>query len=238
MANNYFQFKGFKILQEVCAMKVCTDSCLFGAWVKDYLSNQVINSILDIGTGTGLISLMLVQQFSDAVCHSIEIDKEASEEASKNFANSKWAGLFTVFHQDFKEYNPTVKYDLIISNPPFFKNHLTSSDKKRNAAMHSDDFSLTELFSRSSNIVNDNGYLACLIPYNRTVETLEILKTTGWFAEKVTYVKQTPTHDYFRTMLICRKQTYTKIEDEIIIKDNQQYTAKFSKLLQDYYLFL
>ena len=238
MANNYFQFKEFTILQEVCAMKVCTDSCLFGAWVTNAIKENAANNILDIGTGTGLLSLMLAQQYPTTNYHCIEIDNGASIEAKLNFDNSKWGKQFQVFNQDFKSYKATVKYDLIICNPPFYNNQLVSPDNKRNAAMHSSEFSLEELFIQSSKLIADNGQLACLIPYNRTAETLNIMADTGWFVEKVAYVKQTNDHDFFRTMLLCKKTPQTIDESVISIKNNQQYTNEFIDLLRAYYLFL
>ncbi len=219
-------------------MKVCTDSCLFGAWVTNAMMENVAHNILDIGTGTGLLSLMLAQKYPAANFHCIEIDKGASIEAKLNFDNSKWSSQFKVFNQDFMSYNATVKYDLIICNPPFYNNQLSSKDNKRNAAMHSSEFSLEELFIHSSELVADNGYLACLIPFNRTAETMNIIADAGWFVEKITYVKQTSLHDYFRTMLLCKKSPQTINKTEISIKDNQQYTTEFVHLLRAYYLFL
>ncbi len=219
-------------------MKVCTDSCLFGAWVTNTMKSNVAHNILDIGTGTGLLSLMLAQKYPTANYHCIELDNSASIEAKLNFDNSKWSSQFQVFNQDFKSYNATVKYDLIICNPPFYNNQLNSPDKKRNAAMHSSDFSLEELFIQSRALIEDNGQIACLIPYSRTAEILNIIADTGWFVEKVTHVKQTTTHDYFRTMVLCKKSPETIDESEISIKENQQYTSEFVDLLKDYYLFL
>ena len=238
MANNYFRFKEFTILQEVCAMKVCTDSCLFGAWVSESLSNKKISNLLDIGTGTGLLSLMLAQRFKDVHCHCIEIEKDTSEEAKLNFENSIWSNRFEVFNQDFRTYSTNIKYDLIICNPPFYSNQLISQDNKRNAAMHSSEFSLENLFNNSKSLISKDGCLACLIPYNRTSETLEIIEKEGWYISKAAYVKQTSKHDYFRTMLLCKKNPVTIEEEIIAIKENQEYTTEFSILLKDYYLFL
>ena len=238
MANNYFQFKEFKVLQEVCAMKVCTDSCLFGAWVSESRITNKVSKVLDIGTGTGLLSLMLAQQFRNAEFHCVEIDYEASEEAKFNFDNSKWAHRFTVYNQDFNKFSTTEKYDLIICNPPFYSNHLSSIDNKRNAAMHSSDFSLEDMFVHSSGLIADNGCIACLIPYSRTLEVIPIIMRTGWQIAKLTSIKQTEHHGYFRTMLICTKNLGLMNEESIIIKEKNEYSAAFKALLKDYYLYL
>lgn len=219
-------------------MKVCTDSCLFGAWVSKCLGENMISNLLDIGTGTGLLSLMLAQKFKEVQCHCIEIDKEAAEEAKLNFDNSMWSKRFEVFNQDFRSYSSNIKYDLIICNPPFFSNQLTSQDDKRNAAMHSSNFSLKDLFKYSSSLIAEDGYLACLIPFNRTNETVEIIEENGWYITNATYVKQTSKHDSFRTMLLCKKEPIILVEEIITIKENQVYTTEFSALLKDYYLFL
>jgi len=217
-------------------MKVCTDSCLFGAWTASLLSGNNINSMLDIGTGTGLLSLMLIQKFPDALCHAIEIEKEASVEASLNFNNSNWKDNFTVYNQDFTDFQSKMKYDLIICNPPFYKNHLTSPDSMKNAAMHSTHFSIENLFKQSGTLVSSPGYLSCLIPYYRTDEVIETAERNEWYPYKICTVRQTTEHDYFRTMILFCNQPSAVSTDEISIKDNNVYTETFSDLLREYYL--
>jgi len=217
-------------------MKVCTDSCLFGAWTASLLSGNNIKKILDIGTGTGLLSLMIVQQFPTAKCHAIEIDNAASEEALLNFNSSKWKDNFIVYNQDFTTFEPTEKYDLIICNPPFYNNQLASPDSLKNAAMHSTHFSLDNLFKQAKTFVSEQGILSCLIPYNRTSETLETASRHGWYSTEICKVKQTTKHDYFRTMIIFCDTPTPVNTTEITIKDNNLYTDVFNNLLRDYYL--
>ena len=238
MANNYFKFKEFTLIQEVCAMKVCTDSCLFGAWVTSRIPVKGIHHILDIGTGTGLLSLMLVQKYQESKCDAIEIDKEAFEEASRNFENSRWKDKFSVFNMDFLSFQSEDKYDLIVCNPPFYEKQLISPDKKKNAAMHSTDFSIENLFSHTRSLIGENGNLTCLIPWNRTNETIESAENNGWYKKEVCYVKQTTQHNYFRTMIIFSSKPSENNIAELSIKDKDSYTPEFIKLLKDYYLFL
>jgi len=238
MANNYFKFKEFTIIQEVCAMKVCTDSCLFGAWVAANIPVEGIHNILDIGTGTGLLSLMLIQKCQKSSCDAIEIDKEASEEAKRNFENSQWKERFSVFNMNFLSYQSKDKYDLIVCNPPFYEKQLISPDKKKNAAMHSTDFSIEDLFSHTRPLIGENGCLACLIPWNRTTETIESAEKYGWYKKDECYVKQTTRHNYFRTMIIFSSKPSENNIADLSIKENESYTPEFIKLLKDYYLFL
>jgi tRNA1Val (adenine37-N6)-methyltransferase len=139
MANSFFQFKQFIIHQDRCAMKVTTDACLFGAWVAKEVGGQKseVETILDIGTGTGLLSLMLAQK-TNATIDSVEIDEAAAEQAQENANASLWKDRIFVMPGDAKDmaYTFCKNFDIIISNPPFYENELTSSDHQKNLAHH------------------------------------------------------------------------------------------------------
>src|SRR4026209_1473778 len=122
MPNNFFRFKQFTVHQEQCTMKVCTDSCITGAWVADYiLRNQLqVLNCLDIGTGTGLLALMLAQK-TGMLIDGVEIDNDAFVQATENFADSPWEKRLHSFHADITTFPTSKEYDLIISNPPFFE---------------------------------------------------------------------------------------------------------------------
>lgn len=241
MPNNYFQFKQFTVQQEHCAMKVCTDACLFGAWVAEKVKseNSKVKSVLDIGTGTGLLSLMLAQK-TQASIDAVEIDKAAATQAQQNFDASPWKERILVHNNSIQELHQIANqpYDLIISNPPFFENNLKSDDSKRNLALHSSELSLEELLNAITIHLNRDGLFAVLLPFHRTSYFEKMAGAKYCLHEKV-LVKQTAKHNYFRSMLLFGTTQVEAIEKEIIIREEgQQYGNAFIKLLKDYYLYL
>jgi tRNA1Val (adenine37-N6)-methyltransferase len=232
MANNYFRFKEFTVNQEKCAMKVCTDACLFGAWAADKFSPE---KVLDIGTGTGLLSLMLAQK-NNAVIDAVEIDADASIEAGANFNASPWKERLHIFHSSIQEFHRD-KYDMIISNPPFFKNDLKSPDAARNVALHSEALSLDELLISVNRLLTEDGKFVVLLPFHRAGYFEELTGQYKLFMREKLVVKQTPGHDPFRVCYQISKSKEDLKETFIIIKDiNDQYTDQFKNLLKDYYL--
>ncbi|MES2430892.1 MAG: methyltransferase [Bacteroidota bacterium] len=236
MPNNYFQFKQFTIHQDDCAMKVCTDSCLFGAYIAtNYFDYK---NILDIGTGTGLLSLMLAQK-TIAQIDAVEIDDKAFLQAQENFNNSPWKERVNIFNADINLFKPEKKYDFIISNPPFFEDDLRSENKEKNTAKHDTDLTLKKLLEIIAENLSDKGKAALLLPYSRSNDLLKFVKTADLFIHELVSVKQTPKHNYFRVMAILGKEELKQIKKTIVIKDeDNQYTTDFVELLKDYYLHL
>jgi tRNA1Val (adenine37-N6)-methyltransferase len=241
LPNNYFQFKKFTIQQEKCNMKVCTDSCLFGAWVAAKIEQRIINpkTIIDIGTGTGLLSLMLAQK-SLAQIHAVDIDKNSFDQASGNFNASPWNERMQAFHSDIKEWKSPHKYDLIITNPPFYEDDLEPEDYGKSLSKHSSTMGLEDLLLKAKNLLNEDGNFALLLPWTRTKWFESAASAYSLFVKEKTEVKQTPQHNFFRTMLLLRNQKAgTLKKNELIIKTNDnEYTPGFTKLLKDYYLYL
>ncbi|MEO5649914.1 MAG: methyltransferase [Ginsengibacter sp.] len=238
MSNSYFQFKQFKIEQEKSSMKVCTDSCLFGAWVAHKIEKKIINpsSVLDIGAGTGLLSLMLAQK-SNAIIHAVEIEENSFEQAKENFASSPWHQRMRAFHQDIKEWENKLKYDLIISNPPFYENDLKSNHANKNLAKHHDGLTLKELIQSIKNNMSGNGNFATLLPYHRVAGFADAAMENGFYVQEELLVKQNPKHSFFRGILLFGKKEKSKIHYELTIKNEQgKYTNEFQELLKDYYL--
>ncbi|WP_026751567.1 tRNA1(Val) (adenine(37)-N6)-methyltransferase [Sediminibacterium sp. C3] len=243
MANTYFSFKSFTVHQDKTAMKVCTDACLFGAWTVKHALKPETKQILDIGTGTGLLSLMLAQ-FTQSTIDAVEIDKNAAIQARENFDASPWKNQLFVHHQSMAEYlqEQNRKFDLIISNPPFFENQLKSSQHNRNLAMHSQEFSLNFLARAMVDLLSDDGIGAVLIPYQRTEEWRELAHREKLSLVHCCYVKQSESHPFFRSMFLLRKlkkekkNNTTEIKEEICIKVGPDYSEVFKSILKPYYL--
>lgn len=236
MPNSYFRFKQFTIHQDKTAMKVCTDACLFGGWIASLAHSIRVEHVVDIGTGTGLLSLMLAQ-VSGAEIQAADIDKDAFAQASENFLASPWKDRLTAFHADAKTFDKNVRYDLIISNPPFYENDLLSGDDQRNVALHSTSFGLSDLLQTAKRLLSNNGHLAVLIPYRRVKYFDAEIQREGFATQRKVLVKQTPKHDYFRCMYWLTNGTVSEtIEREIIIRSSDKYTEEFYSYVKDYYL--
>ena len=224
-------------------MKVCTDSCLFGAWVACKMEQENEEKegfhparMLDIGTGTGLLALMLAQQ-SPALIDAVEIEKNAFEQAGENFAASTRAQRLQVFHSDIKDFFPEEKYDFIISNPPFFENDLKSAAPAKNLAKHHNGLLLADLLSSIKNLLEERGKFALLLPFHRAEECINLAATMGFYLEEECDVKQTPGHHYFRAMLLFSREKKDIKKEEILIRDGKGgYSKEFEKLLEPYYL--
>ncbi|MBS1627390.1 MAG: methyltransferase [Bacteroidetes bacterium] len=238
MSNHYFQFKQFIVQQENCAMKVTTDACLFGAWVANKIEKLKLENVLDIGAGTGLLSLMLAQK-TKAFIQSIEVDEQATIQAEQNFRQSCWSDRLQTHYSSIQNFTITTnqQFDFIIANPPFYEHNLKSNDKQKNMAHHSTLLSLDVLMNCIKKLLSSKGYFAVLLPYARADYFLQLAKDFC-LVEKMN-VKQTPNHSYFRSMLLFRMQPVHSIETNIVIKQNNDaYSFEFSELLKDYYLYL
>lgn len=235
MPNSWFQFKQFRVQQDKCAMKVCTDACLFGSQLPVDAS---VKTVLDIGTGTGLLSLMYAQINSNATIDAVELDLAAAEQAIENVQSSPWSNRITIHQTAIQEFKPNRSYDLIISNPPFFENDLQSDDTQRNLALHSTALTLEELFKISQQLLNKGGQLCLLLPHHRTTAAIKLGKEIGMHCIQQTTVHQTTKHAAFRSMLHFATQASTKKEMTIYIKDGQDYTNTFIDLLKPFYLYL
>lgn len=224
-------------------MKVTTDACLFAAWCASVVYRQLspVNRLLDIGTGTGLLSLMIAQKNDTVIIDAIEIDEQAAMQAASNFQSSPWKERFHIHHTSIQHFNqsPDHLFDLIISNPPFFHNDLKSDNTKRNLALHSEALSLEELFLSIQKRITMNGKFAILLPFHRSDYFEKLVKDEKFFLEEKVSVKQTPHHPYFRSMLLFSKQSTVTKQNEIMIKDEfNDYSPEFTALVKDYYLYL
>lgn len=234
MANSYFQFKQFRIEQAECAMKVSTDACIHGAWTP--IEPQVKN-VLDIGTGTGLLSLMLAQRGMNIHIDAIEIDAQAAMQAMDNFNASPWKERLNILHGDAKNYSYPKKYELIICNPPFFKNSLLGEDEKRNHARHALHFSLNGLMKVIDENNSDDGYASVLLPAAEQKEWMRILKEKGHFISRQLNIHPSKNKPANRIVTVSsRKAGFIHTEELFIRKEDNEYDEEFSLLMQSFYL--
>lgn len=241
MANSYFRFKQFTIQQERCAMKVTTDACLFGAWAAAQIAkhSSPAHRLLDIGTGTGLLSLMIAQQ-TNCPIDAIEIDTGAFEQARENSKASPWHARINTIHGDIKSFRSSQDYDHIVSNPPFYENELTSQHHQKNMAHHHAGLLLMELLKVIKSALSPEGRFYLLLPYKRNAVIPGLLKNAGLQAIHIMQVKQSARHDFFRIMLCGgHEQAHAiaaHVEEMSIADDAGGYTDEFKYLLKDYYL--
>ena len=219
-------------------MKVCTDACLFGAWVANKLVQNKITAknILDIGCGTGLLSLMLAQK-TNAVIDSVEIDASAFDQAKQNISLSSWKEKIQLYHNSINNFEPLTRYDFIICNPPFYEDQLKSKDESRNTAMHSSSLSFAELVAAIKLHLCITGTAALLLPYSIVDKFEELLNKEKLFIFEKLNVKHSPHHPFFRTCILVSNKEIISSENSLSIKGADQfYTFEFVELLKDYYL--
>ncbi|MDR1403908.1 MAG: methyltransferase [Tannerellaceae bacterium] len=235
MANDYFQFKQFNIQQSKCAMKTGTDGVLLGAWV----SVESCHTLLDVGTGTGVIALMLAQR-SRAVIDAIDIDGDAAGQAAENISSSAFAGRIQVYHTSFEEYagKTSGRYDLIVSNPPYFAESLKSPDMKKNLARHSDTLPLSSLLSGSKSLLAPDGRIALVFPCLREKELIETILENKLNMVRKTEVIPVPKASPKRLLIeLSANLSAPCVCDILVIEESRgQYTADYIKLTKDFYL--
>lgn len=233
MTNNYFQFKQFKVLQQIAAMKVGTDGVLLGAWA----AVENASTILDVGTGTGLIALMLAQR-SSAQIDAIDIEEGAIVDASFNFKESPWSNRLDAFQTSLQNYKPEKKYDLIVCNPPFFTNGVKSLKTGRSTARHSDALSFDELAKGVASLLEVKGTFNVILPIEAEREFRNAANNYRLFASKIVRVKPKPSKAFKRVIMEFQFEASTCTENEMVIETDvhHEYTPDFDRLLKDFYL--
>lgn len=235
MANPYFEFKKFTVHHDRCAMKVGTDGVLLGAWCN--IADA--DTALDIGTGTGLIAMMMAQRNENITIDAIDIDTNAIEQAKENIEQSPYGKQIQCYHSSLQSFDKLSqrKYDIIVSNPPFFVQSLKSPDECRTLARHTDSLSVEELISTASDFLSDKGRLNIIYPfeYKDFIEQQAI--RNGLHISRITNVYSTPTASAKRVLIELSKQDIPLIEDNLIIeKERHIYTEEFTELAKDFYL--
>ncbi|MDP4618886.1 MAG: methyltransferase [Sediminibacterium sp.] len=253
MANTFFQFKKFIVHQAHTLMKVCTDACLFGAWAAH--DQELINakSILDIGTGTGLLSLLLAQANNNAIITAVEIEPAAAIEAASNFKLSPWADQLNLVHDDIQNFgnHANTVYDIIITNPPFYEGDLKSPDENKNTAAHSTALPWKLLIENATKLLSEGGNFYVLVPTLRAYTMQKLCDNYGLQLVAEVLVHNTAKNLPIRAMQKFVKQHAGQMDTEktndipqvkrtkIFIKDaDNNYSPEFNVLLKDYYLHL
>ncbi|WCT10496.1 tRNA1(Val) (adenine(37)-N6)-methyltransferase [Mucilaginibacter jinjuensis] len=230
-----FQFKQFAVDQSGCAMKINTDGVLLGALTQ---ANE-LQSILDIGTGTGVIALMLAQRFVTAKIDAVEIDEAAATTADRNFKASKFAERLTAHHIGFEEYfrqNPNLKYDLIISNPPFYINSLKSPGKQRTVAKHTDEQFFDKLLSTTSKHLTSDGLLWLILPVTTSGVVQAIAKNYGLYLHTQIDIKSYPQSEPHRHIVaFSLHELPVTVTDFTIYAEPKKYTAQYESALKDFF---
>jgi tRNA1Val (adenine37-N6)-methyltransferase len=230
-----FQFKQFAVDQSGCAMKINTDGVLLG--VLTQANNP--QSILDIGTGTGVIALMSAQRFPDTKIDAVEISEAAAATAARNFKSSKFADRLTSYHSGFEEYfqqNPDQKYDLIVSNPPFYINALKSPGEQRTVAKHTDEQFFNTLLSTTSNHLADNGLFWLILPVTTSELVKASAKAYGLYLHTQINIKSYPQSEPHRQIVVFSvNQMPVIVSDFTIYEEPKKYTTQYESALKDFF---
>lgn len=229
-----FRFKEFEVNQEGCAMKINTDGVLLGAIV--HADNPV--HILDIGTGTGVIAMMLAQRFHEACLHAVEIDKDAFTLSISNFQNSPYSTRVEAFLGSFEDLHISVKYDLIVSNPPFYTNSLPNADERKKLARHTDVVFFDKLLDFAHQNLADHGQLSLILPVDLAVYVIERSENLGLYLSKSISIKSFADSPVIRNIITLTKSKVdnTVKEDFVIYQKKGVYSTAYRTLLKPYFL--
>ena len=233
-------------------MKETTDACLFGAWIAndmnhdlkdrrdgpDWKDGQDEKRLLDIGTGTGLLSLMIAQK-NNFLIDAVEIEEKAAEQARENVYSSPWRERINIINKNIKEYKADKKYKYIISNPPFYENELEGERMEKNMAHHDAGLKMSELLEYINLNLEKDGSFYLLLPAKRENEIEKIIEAQNLFISKKIIVKQSTQHSPFRIMIKGSHQPTQIITSELSITEaSNKYNGEFIELLKEYYLYL
>lgn len=236
MASSPFKFKQFTIQQDRCAMKIGTDSVLLGAWTS--LNNNPF-SVLDIGAGTGVLSLMIAQRSNAQNIEALEIDTDAFEQCAENFENSSWADRLFCYHASLLEFVEEVEdeFDLIICNPPFYSEDYKTNNQARDLARFNDAMPFEHLIYAVANLLSENGVFSVVIPHKEEVRFIELASKVGLFFNRILHVKGTPDSQIKRSLIeFSFQKKETKISTLVLENSRHNYTEDYINLTKGFYL--
>lgn len=235
MSNVFFKFKQFTVFQDLSAMKVGTDGVLLGAWTNV----DKCNKALDIGTGSGLLALMIAQRNAKIMIDAIDIDKGSIMQARQNIIHSPFYHCIEVHHKSFQDLieQADKRYDLIISNPPYFQNALKSPNLSRSNARHDDTLSFYEILSKGMAFLTDNGRVALILPHEFKEAVLLHATTEGFYVHRILNVFSVAHKPPKRLLIELGRSEVKCVEEDLIIeRGRHQYTDDFKLLTKDFYL--
>jgi tRNA1Val (adenine37-N6)-methyltransferase len=239
MPNTWFHFKQFTIQQEQAAMKVGTDGVLLGAWASVPGPGS---RVLDVGTGTGLIALMITQRTKLVAVDALEIDPSSARQAKEYFKNSPWKEKIHCIQSSFQDYSSKCKsrYDLIICNPPFFSGSSKTPSKEKNLARHDDSLSLEDIFRDSVSLMKNTTVISLILPVQKEAQAMDLITEHKLYCNRLTRVKPAPGKSTKRVLLECSFIAGKPIKDELTIETEMRhvYSDKFKTLVDEFYLSL
>ena len=231
-----FQFKQFTINQDRCAMKIGTDAVLLGAWTP--IEHNPF-SILDIGSGTGILSLMLAQRSHAEIIDAVEIDENAYEQCVENFEQSPWNDRLFCYHASLEEFTEEIEnnYDLIVSNPPFHSSEYKSDNLQRDLARFSDALPFDHLLESVSKLLSEDGIFSVIIPFKEEEVFIDLAGKFNLFPKSILHVKGTPTSDIKRSLIeFTFIENSMKIQELFIEHERHNYSDAYINLTKDFYL--
>ncbi len=233
-----FYFKQFAIFQDRCSMKIGTDGVLLGAWAD--VSNA--KTALDIGTGSGVIAIMIAQRTSSATIHAVEIDTEACTQAQENMLNAPWAARLTAFNTSIQDFASTHHhaYDLIISNPPFFTGGTFSNNQNRNSVRHTIKLPHGDLLSAVRTLLSEEGKFCVILPFIEGLRFQELAQSYNLYCTKITEVRPKADKPIERLLLQFERQEHPILKNELIIQYDgiNEWTEAYVALTGDFYLYM
>ena len=236
MSQKPFIFKEFEVNQDQCAMKIGTDAVLLGAWTN---LDENPFSILDIGSGTGILALMLAQRSQADLIDAIEIDDQAYEQCVSNFENSPWSDRLFCYHASLEEFVDEIedKYDLIISNPPFYSEDFKTGSSQRDLARFTDALPFDHLLDSVSRLLSEDGTFTVVIPFKEENQFKLLASEVNLFANRILHIKGSPSSEIKRSLIeFSFRESETEIDELIIETARHQYTQDYINLTKDFYL--
>lgn len=234
--SDIFKFKQFSINQQNAPFKIGTDGVLLGCWAAK--NTNKVNTILDIGTGTGVIALIMAQRFLNAKVSAVEINKTAANLAKNNFNQSLWANRIQLIESSLQDFRPSTRYDIIVSNPPYFVNSAISGDRSKDTARHTLKLDFKAVLHFASNQLSPVGTLYLVLPFSSKEEIIKKASELGLFPNRICEVLPTPHASPKRILISITNEKSITSFSSLIVEQNvrHQYSNDYKELTKEYYI--